>query len=109
MTRRYIGTPGHFICADRCCFRLHTQVNGANGYRVSTVGCYHPDWTETRKAKGEPVAVGGHGKLYETFVFRLRKGEPTSYGSVVESAATDTVRAAELAHERLCAKYEAMR
>jgi hypothetical protein len=108
MSRKHIGTPGHFICADRCCFRLHTQVNGPNGYRVSTVGCYHPAWVDQREAKGRPEPVGGHGRLYETFVFRLRKGEARRIGSPDETVLTDTPRTAESAHERMCAKYEAL-
>ncbi len=56
------GTAGHFCGSDRCCFHLHSLVNGR--WRVSTVGCWHP----VSAGYGEPQPIG-YQRLYETMVF----------------------------------------
>ena len=101
MTRKYIGTAGHFIGASGCCFRLHTEVNGPDGYRVSTVGCYHP----RGESDGKPQQVG-YRRLFESFVFKLSGGEPDGW-SEIDSLPSNNEDDAAVNHEALCAKYEA--
>ena len=100
MSRRYHGTPGHFIGARQCCFRLHTTVNGK--HRVSTVGCYHP---LSQAETDEPVNIG-HNRLYETYVFELGEdGVPVSW-TEIDSAGYNAEIDAENGHEAMCQKYE---
>lgn len=59
---RWYGYPGHFICADRCLFRLCTEVNG---YLVSTVGHL--------QSGGEMERIGaGKEDFFETYVFNTK-------------------------------------
>lgn len=98
MTQRvYHGTAGHFIGAERCCFRLHTSVGK---FRVSTVGCYHP-------LHSHDVAVEiGHGRMYETYVFDLGEdGEPVAWQEI-DSAGYNDAAAAAAGHEAMVRKYE---
>lgn len=91
------GTAGHFICADRCCFRRHTSVNG---YRISTVGCYHPK-------PGAAIEYIGLGRLYETMVFKLGdNGQPSSW-TEIDFDGYSTEDEAQAGHEAMVAKYEA--
>lgn len=62
-----LGCPGHFICADRCRFRRHTQVGK---YRVSTVGDFFPKHAGPRDRIG-----AGENDWFETMVF-LTTGMP---------------------------------
>jgi hypothetical protein len=95
--REYFGYPGHFICADRCKFHVHTHVNG---FCVSTVGMYY-----VRALDMKPTEVG-HGRLFETMVFPLGPdGEPSSY-SEMECAAYNDAAAADAGHEKMVRKYE---
>lgn len=92
------GTAGHFICSDRCCFRLHTTVGA---YRVSSVGCYHP-----RDSEGEPHTIGCD-RLYETMVFELdENGLPKSWGEI-DSAGYNIEADAEHGHLEMCRKWAA--
>jgi hypothetical protein len=61
---------GHFICGDRCAFRLNTYV--PTGYIVSTVG-----ELRIRPGDDEPWQPLGADKdsLYETMVFKARPSE----------------------------------
>ena len=52
--------PGHFICAERCQFRLNTYVGG---HVVSTVGEFRAG------GNGKMEELGCNGRLYETMVF----------------------------------------
>lgn len=63
-----LGCAGHFICADRCRFRRHTQVGI---YRISTVGDYFP----TKGGERETVGAG-ENDLFETMVFETT-GKPS--------------------------------
>jgi hypothetical protein len=60
----WFGQAGHFVCADRCRFHLHTHVNG---YCVSTVGEFYPNGGREVK----DMDTVGLGRLYETMVFPL--------------------------------------
>jgi hypothetical protein len=92
------GTPGHFIGAYSCCFRLHTTVGR---YRVSSVGCYHP----YDDRSGEPHEIGSQ-RLYETMVFENDGpgGEPESW-SELDSDAYNDEAAAEAGHLAMCRKW----
>ena len=97
-TRIEHGTAGHFIAADRCCFRRHTSVGVC---RVSTVGCYHPI---SRDAEPEEV---GFRRLYETMVFvNDSDGQPVSW-TEIDSDGYTTEDEAQAGHEAVVAKYEA--
>lgn len=98
-----LGCAGHFICADRCRWRRHTQVGK---YRVSTVGdLYINDKREM---------IGSFG-FFETMVFETRpKKEKDNDGcgcrevvkwEEVECARYDTAGDAQAGHERTVAKY----
>jgi hypothetical protein len=98
MARVEHGTAGHFCASHHCCFRRHTSVNG---YRISTVGCYHPGgkWHEA------PETVGPY-RLYETMVFKLGADGECDYSQVDFDAYNDE-DAAQSGHESMVAKYEA--
>ena len=59
---QWFGTPGHFIAADHCQFRMHTRIGD---YRISTVGDYHPGGIDNERQNL------GFGRTHETFVFRV--------------------------------------
>jgi hypothetical protein len=92
------GTPGHFVAAYSCCFRLHTTVGR---YRVSSVGCYHPESDRS----GKPHEIGS-GRLYETMVFENdgEDGRPESW-SEIDSDAYNDEAAAEAGHLAMCRKW----
>ncbi len=56
------GYPGHFIGADRCKFRMRTEVGD---HVISTVGDFR---TELSK-EAEEIGVG---RTFETMVFKLQ-------------------------------------
>lgn len=103
MARKQHGVPGHFIAANRCCFRIHTSVNGR--YRISTIGCYHP--LSDERMERDPVEVGS-GRLFETFVFALGEDGLPSDWSEVDAKGSRDEHEAEAAHESMCQKYEAL-
>ena len=93
------GMPGHFIGAQRCCFRMHSTVNGR--WKVSTVGCYHP----LSGDQETPTPIGaGADALYETMVFDL-SGEADSEWAEVHCKRYATEEAAERGHAATIAKY----
>ena len=86
--------PGHFICAERCNFRLNTYVNG---YIVSTVGEMFKDfygptfkWYGDEKEDSRFAEIGA-GRLYETMVFRAEKSNRKCcpYEAIVEGGELD--------------------
>lgn len=59
-----LGCAGHFICAQDCRFRRHTQVG--KKYRVSTVGdLYYKSEPHKRQTVG-----AGEDSFFETCVFK---------------------------------------
>ena len=59
---------GHFICGERCQFRLNTHVNG---FIISTVGEFVP----VSKMDGAAFEEIGYKRLYETMVFKAKKSK----------------------------------
>ena len=57
---KWKGLPGHFICANDCVFRLHTQIGK---YKISTVGAMYKD-------ERELIEIG-LSRHYETMVFEI--------------------------------------
>lgn len=97
----WFGRAGHFICADRCQFHMHTHVNG---YCISTIGEMYSGYIPT----GEPEPVG-YKRLYETMVFRLNKrGDDLASGSEIDMKAYNEEAAAAAGHMAMCKKYTAM-
>lgn len=104
---RWWGRPGHFICSDRCKFRLCTTVNG---YMISSVGDMRMDKDDTR-----PREIG-YQRLYETYVFRLTKGTcgcgcwmPNREGSEIEGLPASSDKEATANHMAMVKKYAKIR
>lgn len=97
---QWFGMPGHFIGAKRCCFHLHTHVNG---WCVSSVGCYCPGIAK------DPMQIG-YNRLYETFINKLNSD--TDNADViqyeVESWSANDHEQAEQNHLLACCKAETM-
>jgi hypothetical protein len=66
--------PGHFICADRCSFFMHTDIlsdDAKDAYTqasicVSLIGEYQEGWNN----------LNGSGKTYELCVFDKNSTDP---------------------------------
>lgn len=100
-----LGCLGHFICAERCRWRRHTEVGGL--FRVSSVGEFYA----TEEGNMEEI---GCDRFYETMVFRLSP-EPSSNDcdchktqdlSELECDGYQTAKEANSGHNRMVAKYE---
>jgi len=102
---KWFGFPGHFICAERCRFRLCTQVGN---YLISTVGdMYYDDKRQTVGA--------GKDSFFETYVFKAGPtcSEPDcGCGQPVldDACEIDGIRArtagdAQRTHMEYCEKY----
>ncbi len=68
------GWPGHFICSDRCIFRLNTLLE----YKevkivVSTVGMMKTSWPKNSEFYKGPYETVGLGRYYETMAFHAEK------------------------------------
>lgn len=94
---KWEGRAGHFICADRCCFRLTTTVGM---HRVSTVGCYHPRSDESE----EPHSIGCD-RLYETMVFALDADGDVSEWTELDFAGYNVEGKAAAGHLAMCRKW----
>lgn len=66
------GHAGHYICADRCLFRMATRVGGV---LVSTVGDMYMNKTDPAPS---PIGAGPDA-LFETMVFSV-DGAPLACG-----------------------------
>jgi hypothetical protein len=109
--RNYFGNAAHFIGADDCHFHIATQIGE---YLISTVGEYRPLKETGGYLYGrEPVEIGINRK-YETMVFRAAGpcqcgcGMPEHSGSEIDFSGYNTRAEANVGHEALCAKYEAI-
>lgn len=104
----YIGCAGHYIAAQSCRFRLHTQVG--DDYRISTVGeMYYPHRDEM-----QPIG-SGPDDFFETYVFRT-SAKPASGSNgcgchevtdwcEIEGHRTATARDAAEMHQKMVEKY----
>lgn len=102
----YLAHGGHFICADRCAFRIAAHVNG---YLVSAVGELKLHNTRD-DAPFEPLGLHG---LYEVFVF---KAKPSAHkccpfemdgAGEIEGMRYDTADEARAAFDAALLKYAA--
>jgi hypothetical protein len=102
-----LGCIGHFILADRCNYRRHTQVHG---YRISTVGCLI---SLDQKDYNKVEDIGGNGDKFETMVFKTSDDKVydecfcyvvEDWGEI-ECVRYKTNKEAHLGHERLVRKY----
>ncbi len=90
------GLPGHFICANKCIFRLHTVIGK---YRISTVGAMY---------EGNKMEEIGLNRHYETFVFIGDGCKEIDSEGVDLKDFKDPYLADEQAsknHMRMCEKY----
>lgn len=101
---RWRGVPGHFICADRCAFRLSTEIGV---YRVSTVGAFY-----AQPGVSSSMTMIGSDRHYETMVFRLNANGVPEYGEDVACEGfrhtgdpNESDKRAEEMHERICLTY----
>lgn len=92
----WFGQAGHFICANRCRFHLHTHVEG--GFCVSTVGEFYE-----RPEDLDPTTVGV-GRLYETMVFRIENDGDTS-GEALDTEGYNDQDAANIGHMKMIRKW----
>ena len=66
---------GHFICGNRCRFKLNTYVGK---YIVSTVGeMPHDEISKKYNSNNTPFQEIGCNRMYETMVFKARKSTET--------------------------------
>ncbi len=104
-----LGCPGHFICAQDCRWRRHTQIG--DRYRVSSVGDYMP--------QGKRRTIGAGPKdFFETMVFQTRTGQDTGNEDCgcrtvedwceIDGARYATAGEAQLGHEGMVEKYRAL-
>lgn len=94
------GTPGHYILANRCCFRLHTQIGQ---FRISTVGCCHESLNDYYN--GVVLPVTGNF-VYETQVFLTdEKGMPVEWANPLVSEGCNEEKDAINSHNIQCYKY----
>ena len=106
-TTRWWGYPGHFICAARCQFRLHTTVDG---YIISTVGDMRP-----RNDEEKMETIGCDDQYFETYVFewddKIKEcgccPSPKEYCEIDGERYKTAVQATE-GHMRYVEKYQAM-
>lgn len=103
-----LGCAGHFIGANSCCWRRHTQVGL---YRVSSVGDLY--W-EHEKDKRRTLG-GSPDSFFETMVFKTTRAacknndgcgcREVEAWSEIDGERYPTAGAAQAGHERYVAKY----
>ncbi len=103
MESEWVWMPhaGHFICSDRCLFRLNTYVPG--GYIISTVG--------ELMFNGQMEDVS-YNSRYETMVFHaVETGDlccpyQMSHADEINCQRYNTAGEARLGHLEMCRKYD---
>lgn len=109
MKKDWIWMPhaAHFICGPDCQFTLATYVNG---YIISTVG-----ELVTSRIKSEKFETVALGRLYETMVFKAKKGDDNKccpyvmdYGDDgdLDQEGYNDPEKAYLGHLAMCEKYD---
>ena len=97
--------PGHYICADRCIFRLTTEIGN---YLISTVG---EMIALTSKGEWEDIDAG---RKYETIVFKItsrckarncRCLFPHHDGQELDTKGYNLRREAQKGHLAMCEKW----
>lgn len=107
----WMGRPAHFICADKCHFRMATFIPKSRVI-VSTVGDYEPSGLSEKR----PADVG-FGRKYETFVFPAHAaGKDDACGcpwhidpSEIDSLPANDAKTAAENHYTLCEKWDVSR
>ena len=101
----WFGSPGHFIAARDCQFRMATRVGK---WLISTVGEYYPSGMNSE------MSLGGDGRIYETMVFAAGKpcrtktckcGMPKINGRELELLGAFQRGDAAKNHMAMCAKW----
>lgn len=112
----HYGQAGHFICADRCRFHLHTHVGVSarwprGRWCVSTVGEYYASPNDKK-----PTDLGGlwpddrpGSQTYETMVFKLGSDGETADPSEKDGRRYADRDAANAGHVWLCGKWRKKR
>lgn len=100
-----LGCPGHFLLAEQCLFRRHTQIG--EEYAVSTVG-------ELLDTAGKKTFISGDPRMYyESFVLSTSSHlnsdscgcHPRKSSDPVEVSRYRTVQEAQFGHNALVKKY----
>ena len=97
---KYKGIPGHFCCARKCVFRLHTIIGK---YKISTVGAMY-DIDKYGHPVGDMQEIGC-GTHYETMVFHNNSWSEIYCHSLAHDSnddPTDTDAKAEKMHDNVC-------
>ncbi len=108
-----LGCIGHFILADKCRFRRHTQVG--TKYRVSSVGDMFFELINGQGERRQTVGAGDED-FYETMVFETdgtlaaaSSGcgcmRVVNIGEELECQRYATAGEANVGHDALVAKY----
>jgi hypothetical protein len=104
MKEIWMPHAAHFICGDRCSFKLATY---SNGYIVSTVGEYRASYISP------DYETIGSGRLYETMVFKAKKSKENlccpyviESGMSIDFAGYNTPEDATKGHHALLKKWQ---
>ena len=98
----------HHICGEKMHYSLATYVGG---YVVSTVGDYYPNGYYSKLGNKNQKDTVGHGRFYETMVFRAKKsdqkccGYDIATGENVDFQGYSTAQEATKGHYLLCKKW----
>ena len=109
---KWYGNVAHNCVGPWCRFHLATEIGS---YLVSTVGEYFSPHKSEKECPEKPSEVGC-GRLYETYVFRLkgRRCEAKDCGcgihfpdyyKEIDSLAANDAKKATANHYELCEKY----
>lgn len=104
--------PAHFICADKCLFRLATVVGKNKEYIVSTIGEMESSAFTTTKRQWDTIG-GGENDFYETYVFKaVKSDEPCCPYKIEVSKQVDgdrcaTAKESTELHFKMCEKWDA--
>lgn len=93
------GYPGHFICADKCLFRIHIDIllDDNTVICISSVGNY--------VVENKVWSLDAFGNKYETYVFKKKNMDDRDISNVLEVHKFMDNLACELKHNELVEKY----
>ena len=101
-----LGCPGHFIAADSCRWRRHTQVGK---YRISTIGNYYNSKEERQKLGADKDSFF-ESMVFETTNEQQKESENCGCFEIKDWCELDSIRYktagnAQAGHEKLINKY----